>query len=228
MAQKKGPAFDSRAALLEAATVVVGEVGFDRLTVDAVTARARLSKGTFFHFFGSKEALLEAVCSALTAQAWAQLQPLLGPPGAPAERLARYLAAARGFRLERAGAVMALGAALAREENDGLRRRLVAARRKLVRVPLAALLAEGNETGDFAVADAEVTADLLLEWGDAAGEGTLRMLRDGGSPEMAARRVNAVLEATERMLGARTGALGRIAPETLVPVALAAREGSKS
>ena len=95
-------------------------------------------------------------------------------------------------------------------------------------LPLAALLAEGNETGDFAVADVEVTADLLLEWGDAAGEGTLRLLRDGGSPEMAARRVNAALEATERVLGARTGALGRLAPETLVPMALAAREWSKS
>jgi AcrR family transcriptional regulator len=226
MAQKKGPAFDSRAALLEAAVAVAAEAGFDRLTVDAVTVRARLSKGTFFHFFASKEALLEAMCVSLTAQAWAQLHPLLAPPGAPVERLARYLAGARGFRLERAGAVMALGAALAREENDGLRRRLAAARRDLVRAPLAALIAEGNETGDFAVADAEVTADLLLEWADAAGEGTLRLLRGGGSPAMAARRVNAALEAAERMLGARTGALGRLAQGALS--AMAAPEGSTS
>jgi hypothetical protein len=88
------------------------------------------------------------------------------------------------------------------------------------------LIAEGNETGDFAVADAEVTADLLLEWADAAGEGTLRLLRGGGSPAMAARRVNAALEAAERMLGARTGALGRLAQGALS--AMAAPEGSTS
>lgn len=223
MAKKKGKEFDSRVALLEAAAGVAGEAGFDRLTVEAVTVRAQLSKGTFFHFFASKRALLEAVCEDWAGRSWARLQPLLAPPGAPVLRLARYMAVARSFRLERPGVLAALGEALAREENDGLRRRLATARREMARAPLAALLAEGNEAGDFRVADPEMTADLLLEWADTAAEGTLRLLRTGGAAALAARRVNAALEASERTLGASEGSLGRVTAETLEPLASCVR-----
>lgn len=49
-------------AILEAALELVGEVGYDRLTMDAVAARAKASKATIYRrWTGKKELIVEAI-----------------------------------------------------------------------------------------------------------------------------------------------------------------------
>lgn len=50
----------NRARLIEAALVLFSEEGYDQVTVDDITRRAGLAKGTFFNYFRSKaDVLLE-------------------------------------------------------------------------------------------------------------------------------------------------------------------------
>jgi AcrR family transcriptional regulator len=57
-----------RAALLDAAEAVVLEAGAAHLTLDAVAARAGVSKGGLLYHFPSKQALLEGMVSQVLAR----------------------------------------------------------------------------------------------------------------------------------------------------------------
>jgi AcrR family transcriptional regulator len=57
------------AAILEAALVVLGEVGYDRLTIDAVAARAKASKATVYRRWSGKAALVVDALQTLTQSA---------------------------------------------------------------------------------------------------------------------------------------------------------------
>lgn len=55
---------DREQELLEATLAVLAETGYDRLTMDAVAARARASKATLYRRWSSKASLvIEALCS---------------------------------------------------------------------------------------------------------------------------------------------------------------------
>ncbi|MFD0392089.1 TetR/AcrR family transcriptional regulator [Streptomyces nogalater] len=54
-----------RAAILSAARELFLADGFDRTSVDAVAARAKVSKRTVYDYFGDKQTLLRAVVDAI-------------------------------------------------------------------------------------------------------------------------------------------------------------------
>lgn len=74
----------TRARLLDAAQALILEAGFGATTVDAVVARAGITKGAFFHHFPSKGALAQAVIERFAEWDRGQLEQML----ARAERLA--------------------------------------------------------------------------------------------------------------------------------------------
>ena len=74
----------TRARILDAAQGLILEVGFGATTVDAVVARAGITKGAFFHHFPSKGALAQAVIERFAQWDRGQLELMV----ARAERLA--------------------------------------------------------------------------------------------------------------------------------------------
>src|SRR3546814_5848805 len=50
-----------RGALIEAAGTLFVEQGVDATTVDDIAKRAGVAKGTFYHYFGSKACMLDAL-----------------------------------------------------------------------------------------------------------------------------------------------------------------------
>lgn len=221
MARKKGAEMDTRRAVVEAALELIASVGFDAASVDAIVARAGLSKGTFFHFFPSKRDLLEAACERLAQEGWSAVHASLKEDGDPLERLDRFVTETRRFRVARAGRLVGLWEALAREENARVRVQVRLRSRELVLPAFARLVADGVACGQFHVGDAEIAAELVLEFADASAEETMRLLRGGGvsALPLARRRVNASLEAVERVLGVPPGTLARVPEETLGPFA---------
>lgn len=74
---------DTRTALLSAGLETFDEQGFDRATVGAIRTAARVSNGSFFHFFGSKEGLAAALfLEAVRAYHQAMLTALASRPDA--------------------------------------------------------------------------------------------------------------------------------------------------
>lgn len=92
-----GRTSDTKERLIEAAMTLLWRHGFASVSVDQLCAAANVKKGSFYHFFESKEDLALA---ALEAH-WEQRKPVLdaafSPSLLPLERLEKYF----GFILQR-------------------------------------------------------------------------------------------------------------------------------
>lgn len=81
----------AREQLIEAAAALFHESGYHAVGVSEICARADVQKGSFYHFFDSKQGLALAVIEA-HVKTWRQdLLDLQGGAGPPLERLGRHL-----------------------------------------------------------------------------------------------------------------------------------------
>lgn len=71
-----------RQQLIDASLDVIGEVGFQGLTIALISRKAGLSTGIISHYFGGKKGLIEATVRYLVSQLW-----LEKPPTDPKARL---------------------------------------------------------------------------------------------------------------------------------------------
>jgi AcrR family transcriptional regulator len=58
----------TRAALLDAAAQVVGDVGYVEASITAITARAGVGQGTFYNYFDSRQELFDQLLPAISQQ----------------------------------------------------------------------------------------------------------------------------------------------------------------
>ncbi len=77
-----------RARLLEAALELAAAQGMEAVTIDAVIARAGVARGTFYKYFDSPGALVQALGSEVAEALIRAMHPFIDPLGDPAERLA--------------------------------------------------------------------------------------------------------------------------------------------
>jgi AcrR family transcriptional regulator len=84
LSRRERKKLETRQALQESALNLFHERGFDGATVEDITERADVAKGTFFNYFSSKEALLrelvawqfEKLCEALDVEQGAPESPI--------------------------------------------------------------------------------------------------------------------------------------------------------
>jgi AcrR family transcriptional regulator len=78
----------TRQLLLDAARDLVIERGHDKLSVEEITSRARVSKGTFYNYFDTKKDLFVAVAQGLKEQLATDLLKTTNPIKDPAMKVA--------------------------------------------------------------------------------------------------------------------------------------------
>jgi AcrR family transcriptional regulator len=84
LSRRERKKLETRQALQESALILFHEKGFDGTTVEDITERADVAKGTFFNYFSSKEILLrelvawqfEKLCEALDVEQGAPESPI--------------------------------------------------------------------------------------------------------------------------------------------------------
>src|SRR2546422_11214617 len=75
-----------RDAFLDVAQRLVQAKGYEAMSIQDVLVELEASKGAFYHYFDSKQALLEAVVERFADVAIADLAPVLDDPKLPAPR----------------------------------------------------------------------------------------------------------------------------------------------
>ena len=59
---------ERRNDILDATQHLIISKGYERMTIQDVMDRLQISKGAFYHYFGSKQALLDALIERITAE----------------------------------------------------------------------------------------------------------------------------------------------------------------
>jgi AcrR family transcriptional regulator len=224
---------DTRAALVAAAWELFGTVGYEAATVEAIITRTGVSKGAFYHHFGSKEELLNAVAEQMTAASWSPVGPLVAESSLGAvEKVSRFLDLLRAWKLANIGAVGEVGRLLYRPENLLLLTKAQARTMELATPALAAIVRQGINEGTFSVRDPEVTSRMVLRLvADATSDMMAFLANRACTTQMVeeiARQIDLVLDAMERLLGAQAGAFrrpGRSALEALCRRIAGGKEG---
>jgi AcrR family transcriptional regulator len=158
-----------RGELLDCAQELFLRRGYDNATVNDVIAAAGVSKGALYHYFVSKEAILEALAERLARRSLEQLSDIFEDPSLDAlSRLNTFLARSRQLRREAAPMIRPLFAAIFRPENIVLYHRISAAAMALMTPPLARIIGQGVEEGIFRTPDPVGTAEMVLQLGAAA------------------------------------------------------------
>jgi AcrR family transcriptional regulator len=201
-----------RDAFVDAAQGLIMSRGYDRFSIQDVLDVAGASKGAFYHYFDSKEALLDAVIDRMADQGIARVQPMLDDPGLTApQKLEAVFGGLAEFKAERKDLVMGFMRVWASDDNAVVRerlRRLVAQRQMVL---LDGIVQQGVAEGSFASRFPEHLARVLVSFmasmSELAMELWTRRQEGAITLEEVKRTYDAYLEAFERIVGARPGSL---------------------
>lgn len=208
-----------RKELLDVAAALFFERGYERTTISDIMEKAGVSKGGFYHHFSSKEELLEALGARLARESVARFKDVLEEPGWDAlTRLKAFFERARLIKMEDAPRLRASFEALLKPENIVLHHRINAAVTPVMAPLLARIIAQGKAEGQFDVADANATAEIVLHLLTSIRETLLRAINTLGTPEAATAWVEfegrffSVGIAIDRILGLPDGSVLQFEP----------------
>lgn len=201
-----------RDVFLDAAQALIMSRGYDRFSVQDIIDAAGASKGAFYHYFDSKDALLDAIVDRMAEEGLARVQPLLDHQGLTApQKLKAVFGGIAAFKAERSDLIMGFLRVWTSGDNVVVRERLrrQASRRQLHL--LEGIVRQGIAEGHFTSRQPDHLAQVLV--GFMVGMGELAMelwigRQDGAITfEEVKRTFDAYLEAFERIVGARPGSL---------------------
>jgi AcrR family transcriptional regulator len=152
-----------RAELLERAAVLFLRHGYENVSLNDLIADAGVSKGAFYHWFPSKDALVTALVERSARQAFASIEAAVaGCTGGALDRLNAVLRAGFDVNMTMGGPEqLAAMAALLRPDNAHLYGRILAVEQELYRPLLTGLISEGVAEGIFDTFDPEGVADMI-------------------------------------------------------------------
>lgn len=152
-----------RAELLDRATELFLRHGYDNVSLNDLIADAGVSKGAFYHWFPSKDALVAGLAERSARSAFAVIEGALARcDGDALERLNAVLRAGFDTNMEMGGPEqLAAMASLLRPDNARLYGRILAVEQGLYLPLLTRLISQGVSDGIFDTFDPEGVADMI-------------------------------------------------------------------
>jgi AcrR family transcriptional regulator len=201
-----------REAFVEAAERLMQSHSYERTSIQDILDQLGASRGAFYHYFDSKQALLEAVIDRMVDAGLASVEPIVHDPNLPAgPKLARMFSGIGRWKTDRRELITAFIDVWLSDDHAVVREKF---RHKLVTrfVPtLSGIVKQGVEEGTFHVESPDDTARVLMT--------LIQGLQEEATDLYVASQANAVtLEevetrfasfatAFERILGAEAGSV---------------------
>lgn len=209
-----------RDAFVEAATRRIQAQGYERMSIQEVLDDTGASRGAFYHYFDSKQELLEAVIDRMGDAAIASMGGALDDPSLTApQKLDLVFASIASYKAERYDLVMAILEVWLSDQNAIVRekfRRHVADRMAPL---LATIIRQGVREGTMSVENANDTAlvvvSLILGANELAGSLFVGYGAGTASVETIIATFEAYRAGLERILGLAPGTLHLVDEDTL-------------
>ena len=209
-----------RNEILDVAQRLVYTKGYEQMTIQDMLDDLRISKGAFYHYFGSKQALLEALIERMQEEVEQLLIPIVHDPHLPAlEKLQRFFPMLARWKTERKTFILALLRVLYTDDNAIFRQKVRATAIKRVTPLLTVIIRQGIQEGVLTTSYpdqvGEVVVSLVLDLGDTFAWLLLSFEPKRDELQRIESTVAAYTDALERVLGASTGSLPLVDAETL-------------
>ncbi len=209
-----------RAEILASATKMVYAKGFDQMTIQDILDDLGISKGAFYHYFDSKQALLTAMIDAMTGQAVQVLTPIVEDPSLDAvAKMNRYFAQAANWKVAQKAFFLSLMRVWYDDDNIIVRNKVTHAMLGSIGPMVAAIIRQGVAEGSMNASHPDQAAEIILGIMANLGEyGTSKIvwldlkLEDFPKIEKTAAAYN---DAMERIIGLPPGSVKVVNTEAL-------------
>ncbi len=201
-----------RNKILDIAQGLVYTKGYDQMSIQDILAEVQISKGAFYHYFASKQALLEALIGRMADQAMLVMGPIMQDKTLTAtERLLRSFDTATRWKAARKDYLLTLVKVWYADENAVLRLKSQAMVIALVTPLLSDVVRQGVDEGVFHTEYPEHACEIIFSMLLSMGETMIkRLVQPEHDPNIVPylRALTASYqEAMERILGAAPGSL---------------------
>ncbi len=209
-----------RNEILDVAQRLVYTKGYEQMAIQDILDALSIAKGTFYHYFVSKQALLEALIERMIDEAELLLNPIVNDPHLSAlEKFQQFFATGSHWRTERMTFLLALMRIWYNDENAIVRQKMRAEGMKRFAPALTIIIHQGIQEGILKTSFPEQVGEIILSIGQSLQE-TIghAMLSNELNQDTLQRIENAVAaytDAIERVLGIASSSLCLIDAETL-------------
>jgi AcrR family transcriptional regulator len=209
-----------RNEILDAAQRLLFRKGYEQMTIQDILDDTHISRGAFYHYFDSKQALLEGLIERTSEEGMQVIRPVLTDPELNAiQKLQIYFDSAMRWKTTQKALLFPLLKVWYSDDNTLLRQKEMTTGKKIMIPMLTDVLRQGIREGLLASPHpeqmAEVLVSLILGLSDALGE--LILAGQAGSADLV--RVEATINAytcsIERTLDAAPSSLKLIDMETI-------------
>ncbi len=201
-----------RNAILDVAARYITTKGYEQMTTQDLLEALQISRGAFYHYFESKQALLMALVERIGEQAEHLVLPIASSSVLPAQdKLLRVFAVLNQYKQENLDLVFAFMRIWYADENALFRQKLYLVRIKRLAPLLSQIIQQGVAEGVFTTAYPDQAARTILSLLEDLGYATVELLLvEKGKPIDLSRMVQlgeATADMLERVLGISPGGL---------------------
>jgi AcrR family transcriptional regulator len=213
-----------RNEILDATQRLVYAKGYEQMSVQDILDALHISKGAFYHYFGSKAEVLDSLVERMIVE---EVVPMLAhivdnPELSAIQKLHAYFDSAVQWKSGRKAFMMQLLRVWLSDENAIVRQKLMNTSIEHITPLLSEIIRQGNHEGVFTTSYPEQTCQVIIYTLQGLSGSIIELLISDESERNAAKvkqTVNEYSEAlndtTERLLGAPNGSMHLIGLEML-------------
>lgn len=200
-----------RNKILDSALRLIYTKGFERMTIQDLLVELGISKGAFFHYFASKNELLEALIERMTSEIIQELDGIIEDASLNAQqKIEHYFQSALRWKTSRKDTMIAILRVWYQDENAVVRQKALFKGIQMITPILAKVIEQGNQEGIWKVANAVETAKMIVYVFQGLSDSLAQQLLSP-RPQLNQQWLNDALkayaEAVERLLGAENQSL---------------------
>jgi len=209
-----------RNEILDVAQRLVYTKGYEQMSIQDILDDLKISKGAFYHYFESKNDLLEALVDQMLLEAEPVVRPIVDDPNLTAlEKLHRLFDTSARWKSARKDYILSLVRVWYADENAIIRQKIQTHGIRWTTPLIDRIIQQGIEEGVFNTGFPDQIGELVLSMLYHVGDAMVEMIFSSESKEIelahAEKLMAAYNNALERVLGAPTGSLNLVDRESL-------------
>jgi len=163
--------------ILDAAQRLVYTKGYEQMSIQDILAEVQISKGAFYHYFASKQDLMEGMIERMASQGLALMLPIVEDTRLDAsQKMMRLFDFAARWKSARKEVLMTLVKVWYADDNALLRQKSQAALLPRITPLITRIIRQGNDEGLFQTAFPEQTCEIVFSMMMGIGESMIKQL----------------------------------------------------